>query len=454
MTDLIRRERISVLVAVPRILQLLRAHLLGRFESLASEVEHAPKAQGPILLKQWWRFRRVHRVLGWKFWAVISGGAALPAEIEAFWNRIGIALIQGYGMTETTALVTLNHPFKIAQGTIGKTLPGREVRLSDDGEILVRGDMLASATWQGGKLHKREGEWLATGDLGQKNENGELTFLGRKGDVIVTSGGMNVHPDDLESAMKKQPGIRDCVIVPCDALAGIEPVAVVLSSGTEAQLHEAVLAANKELADFQQIRRAFLWPEPQFPFTSSGKLLRRKVTEWVCTQMHSQQSGTSSAPSSPAGKDTVLDLMAEITGERIAGAKDSMRLTEDLHLDSLGRVQLQTLLEQHFDLELADDALANVATLGDLRAVLGEPSREQAPQASLLVAHPLKTHQHQRSNQSPMRRRRNPQAILQIKQRPLPNQAWIGLPNPLHSPLKLNRSPPALNPKPTKTSAP
>jgi long-chain acyl-CoA synthetase len=377
MTDLIRRERISVLVAVPRVLQLLRTHLLGRFESLASEVEHAPKGQGSIILKQWWRFRRVHRALGWKFWAVISGGAALPAEIETFWNRIGIALIQGYGMTETTALVTLNHPFKIGQGTIGKALPGREVRLSEDGEILVKGDMLSSATWQGGKLQQREGEWLATGDLGQKNENGELTFLGRKGDVIVTGGGMNVHPDDLESAMKKQPGVRDCVVVPCDALSGVEPVAVVLSSGTEAQLHEAVLAANKQLADFQQIRRAFLWPEPQFPFTSTGKLLRRKVTEWVCTQMQSQQHPNGSTSTS-ASKDTLLDLIAEVTGERIADPKDSMRLTEDLHMDSLGRVQLQTSLEQRFDLELDDDVLASIATLGDLRTLIGEPSQQAA----------------------------------------------------------------------------
>ena len=82
----------------------------------------------------------MHGALGWKFWAVISGGATLPAELEAFWNGAGFALIQGYGMTETTALVTLNHPFHIKQGTIGKALPGREVKIGEDGEILVRGD--------------------------------------------------------------------------------------------------------------------------------------------------------------------------------------------------------------------------------------------------------------------------------------------------------------------------
>jgi long-chain acyl-CoA synthetase len=380
MTDLIRRERISVLVAVPRVLQLLRTHLLSRFDSLAGEVAQAPKSHKLLPLKQWWQFRRVHSTLGWKFWAVISGGAALPEEIEEFWNRIGIALIQGYGMTETTALVTLNHPFKIAQGTIGKTLPGREVRLSDEGEILVRGDMLAGATWQHGAIRKREGEWLATGDLGIQNENGELKFLGRKGDVIVTSGGMNIHPDDLEQAMKKQAGIRDCVVVPCGTMSGIEPVAVVLLSGSDQQLQEAVIGANRELADFQHIRRALKWPELQFPYTSTGKLLRRKIADWVCQDIQNQQ--TPGPHSAQTGADIVLDMIVEVTGERISDTpnrdQNQLRLTEDMHLDSLGRVQLQSALEQRLNIELPDDALASVETLGALRTILAEQTSPEA----------------------------------------------------------------------------
>ena len=126
-------------------------------------------------------FRRVHRALGWKFWAVISGGATLPGELEDFWNRLGFALIQGYGMTETAALVTLNHPFHIGRGTIGKALPGREVRISEEGEILVRGEMLAGATWQGGAMRPREGEWLATGDLAAKERVGGAAVSGAQG---------------------------------------------------------------------------------------------------------------------------------------------------------------------------------------------------------------------------------------------------------------------------------
>jgi long-chain acyl-CoA synthetase len=365
MTELIRRERISVLVAVPRVLQLLRTHLLGRFDSLAHELE---QAKGLSIWKRWWQFRQIHRTLGWKFWAVISGGATLPAELEGFWNRLGFALIQGYGMTETAALVTLNHPFRIGQGTIGKALPGREVRISDEGEILVRGDMLARATWQGGSMRQREGEWLATGDLAAENESGELRFLGRKGDVIVTGAGMNVHPADLEEVMKKQPGVRGCVVVPCETTGGAEPVAAVLFSGSDEDLQAAVGHANRGLAEYQQIRRVMKWPELQFPYTSTGKLLRRKVAQWACETITSQLQGRQHAAT--LGGDALVNMIAEITGERISSDDDRLRLSEDLHLDSLGRVQLQSVLEQRLGLELEDDAIAGVETLGDLRTML------------------------------------------------------------------------------------
>jgi len=365
MTELIRSERISVLVAVPRMLQLLRTHLLARFDWLAGELERAKELS---IWKRWWRFRKVHRALGWKFWAVISGGASLPAELETFWNGVGFALIQGYGLTETAALVTLNHPFRIGRGTIGRALPGREVRLSDEGEILVRGDMLAGATWQNGTMRVREGEWLATGDLAVANESGELRFAGRKGDVIVTAAGMNVHPADLEGAMTKQPGVKGCVVVPCETAGGVEAVAVVLSLGGNKELQAAVAGANRSLAEYQQLRRVLKWPELQFPYTSTGKLLRRKVAEWACETISAGQraGGAASVP----GRDSLLGMIAEVTGERVDGDEDSLRLSEDLHLDSLGRVQLQSMLEQRLGVEVDDDAIAGIGTLGDLRKMV------------------------------------------------------------------------------------
>jgi long-chain acyl-CoA synthetase len=369
--DHIRLERISVLVAVPRSLELLRVHVQMLFPDLAGQLA---ASEGWPITKRFVRFRRVHRLTGWKFWALISGGATLPAELELFWGRLGYAVIQGYGMTETAALVTLNHPFHVGRGTLGKPLPGREVRISPEGEIMVRGDVVSRSTWANGAIQQRASEWLATGDLATQDDSGELRFSGRRGDVIITAAGLNIHPADLEAALLKQPGVRAAAVVSCEGSNGSEPAAVLLADADDAQLRQILEHANRSLADFQQIRRVLRWPEPSLPYTSTGKLLRRVVAEWACEQL----SATPAHPASSRG-DALLEMIASVTGESPASADDSTRLSEDFHLDSLGRVQLQSLFEQSFGLELADEQIAQVKTLGELRKLTGSTAPVTAP---------------------------------------------------------------------------
>ena len=251
------------------------------------------------------------------------------------------------------------------------------MKITDEGEILVRGEMLSGATWAGGRMHAREGEWLATGDLAEKSAAGELRFLGRKGDVIVTGAGMNIHPADLEAALAAQTGVRGAVVVACEMAGGAEPVAVVLFSGGDEELQRAVAEANRGLAEFQQMRRVLRWPEIEFPYTSTGKLVRRKVARWAVRDAGGRRQ--SAAGSAAADRDELLELIAEVTGEAIAvderrdsAAVSRMRLSEDLHLDSLGRVQLQSALEQRFGVELEDDAVANLEDVAELRALVEE----------------------------------------------------------------------------------
>ncbi|MGH9789793.1 MAG: AMP-binding protein, partial [Candidatus Acidiferrales bacterium] len=206
----IKRERVSVLVAVPRLLESLRQKIErdvaagGGSEQFHRMLDAAGEQK---FLWRWWRFRRIHRQFGWKFWAFVCGGAALDADTEEFWRRLGYAVIQGYGMTETTSLVSVNHPFKLSRGSIGKVLPGREIKLDEHGEILVRGESIATGYWQGRELTPVPGSegWLRTGDIGELDSEGNLFFRGRKKDVIVTPEGMNVYPEDLEAALRRQP---------------------------------------------------------------------------------------------------------------------------------------------------------------------------------------------------------------------------------------------------------
>jgi long-chain acyl-CoA synthetase len=361
--DLIRHERISVLIAVPRVLALLRSHLLSDDPRLDVQIQ---SAQSESIWRKWWRFRKVHRLLGLKFWAFVCGGASLPADLETFWNTIGFALIQGYGMTETTALITLNHPFKIGKGTIGKALPGREVRISDEGEILVRGDMVSTLTWQHGGMTQASGEWLATGDLARSDEEGQLQFLGRKSQVIVTASGLNIHPEDVEAVLDRQEGVRASVVVPVQTPSGNEAMAVLLFRGAEEDAAKAVRQANASLAEYQRVRHWRIWPELDFPRTSTGKIQRGNVAQWA-----SAHAFTDNVTADGTNSDALVSLISRVTRMSPAMTGDEARLDEDLHLDSLGRVQLQSELERRMGVPLDDATMARVQTLGELRNSLG-----------------------------------------------------------------------------------
>ena len=380
--ELIHSERISVLAAVPRVLALLKTHLEATHDGLAERAASAQKL-GPW--RRWWRFRRVHREFGLKFWAFVSGGGALPGPLEQFWNAMCFVLIQGYGMTETTALITLNHPFHVAEGTIGKPLAGREVKLGPDGEVLVRGAVVSVATWEDGAMRPRENEWLATGDIAERQESGELRFLGRKSEVIVTAAGVNIHPEDIEAVIEEQPEVAACAVVAMETPTGPEPCAVLACRGAGDCALAAIERANATLPEFQRITRWVLWPEPDLPRTSTGKVRRKPVAAWLARIQAAAATPTNGTPATTGdhafgpSSDWLLALIAQITGEAHPGVGDELRLTEDLHLDSLGRVQLASAIEERLGIISGTSLLEEVQTLGELRRVVaGGGTREQA----------------------------------------------------------------------------
>ena len=390
--ETIRRERISVLAAVPRVHALLKTYLESTLSGLAERaVGPWGTAKGVPIGLRWWRFRDVHRIFGMKFWALISGGGALAGPVESFWNAVGLVLVQGYGMTETTAIITLNHPFHVAEGTLGKPLPGREVKLGEDGEVLVRGAAISHATWSGGGLHSRTSEWLATGDLARAEPSGELRFVGRKSEVIVTAAGLNLHPEDLEAAIEQEPGVAGCAVVPMENADGPEPCAVLAMRGQGGGAAAAIERANARLAEFQRLRRWVLWPEPDLPRTSTGKIRRKDVAAWLtkiqaaAAKNGHSQNGNGNGKYSHNGKvafgassDWLLKLIAQISGETPVGVGDELLLTEDLHLDSLGRVQLEAAIEERLGIATGNGLWDRVQTVGDVRRLVGsEPENDQ-----------------------------------------------------------------------------
>ena len=359
----IKRERATVVIAVPRMLDLLRSSLEREIDARGwrkwFDQNFAAAANQPFLRRAW-RFRRIHRLFGFRFWAFVSGGAALSSETELFFKRLGYAVIQGYGMTETASLISLNHPFNAAEGSVGKILPGREFKLAEDGEILVRGENVSAGYWEKGSLQQaasENGGWLPTGDLGELDANGNLKFRGRKKNVIVTPAGLNIYPEDLESALKQQPAVRDAVVVPIASHGNDEAFAALLLNGEANQqaASSAVASANGKLAEYQHIRRWLVWPDLDFPRTPTGKPRLAAIAARAANLAASPVSVTS-APSDPL--------------EQLLFSKNATSLSS---LSSLDRVELLSALEQRYNVEINESAFSEAQSAADLRKLVAQP---------------------------------------------------------------------------------
>jgi long-chain acyl-CoA synthetase len=366
----IKRQRVSVLVAVPRMLQSLKEKIERDLESEGQARDFRARfnsSKGKHFLRRWWIFRRVHRALGWKFWAFVCGGATLDHATEEFWGRLGYAVIQGYGLTETTSLISVNHPFKLGKGSVGKVLAGRELKLSADGEILVRGGGVASGYSNGRETAPLTGEegWFHTGDIGELDSAGNLYFKGRKKDVIVTSAGMNVFPEDLESALRNQSEVRDCVVIGLERAGNAEPCAVLILRQGHAET--VVRRANESLAEYQRMRSWFVWPDEDFPRTSTHKPKVGDIQKIVDARLGQQPAH--------GGDSTLAQMIARIRGRPTNFSVDA-NLESDLNLSSLERVELMGALEQHFQVDLSETSFAAATTVGDLEKML---HRDTAP---------------------------------------------------------------------------
>src|SRR5216684_3636843 len=392
--DTIRRERVSVLVAVPRIAESMKARLEG---DLGADIRNNWQlAEKEKFLKRWWRFRKVHSHLGWKFWAIISGGAALDQATEEFWRRLGYGVIQGYGLTETSSLVSLNHPFRIGRQSIGKVLSGREVKLDvRTGEILVRGENVARQYWQRGELRPVAGEegWFRTGDLGAMDAEGNLYFKGRSKNVIVTPAGLKIYPEDLEQALRQQPEIRDCVVFGVARGGNAEACAALLMrNGGSA--NAAVSKANEQLADFQKIRCWLEWPDEDFPRTPTQK----PKMDMIRRLAEAKLGGTALADMAQtiSSSGTLQDLIAGVAGRSVQlkpGAHlpnahlpnahlPDAHLEDDLNLSSLERVELMAALENRYQVELSDRDFSQVTTVGELEKLLKKSVQRQEEEGS------------------------------------------------------------------------
>jgi len=279
-------------------------------------------------------------------------------------------------------------------------LPGREVKLADDGEILVRGGGVSSGYWDSG-AHKAadarisgDAGWYRTGDIGALDAAGNLYFKGRKKEVIVTPAGMKVYPEDLEAALRREPEVKDCVVVGIERAGNAEACAVVILRG-EADLATVVGRANQTLAEYQRMTMSMRWSEEDFPRTNTQKPRRNVIAEIARAEIVRQSAPQSFPQFPPFGKlragflaqtarekwgtqvssatastGPLAELITRVSGRPAAALAEDSTLDSDLGLSSLDRVELLGALEDRYQVDLSETRFSAVRTVGDLERML------------------------------------------------------------------------------------
>ena len=381
-----RERRVTGLLLVPQGLELLmngierevrrqgKEALWGKLMKLAEKT--------PFRLRRY-LFGRVHRQFGGKLQFIVSGGAALDPELGRKWELMGIKVVQGYGATEASPVIS-NHSLDVRRpDSVGRPLPNVEVVISNDGEIMVRGESISPGYYNAPEQTAAAfvDGWYRTGDLGYFDDEGFLHIRGRVKDMIVLPSGQNVYPDDIQAVLNRHPGVTDSAVVGLERGSAVEVhAALILADGQDPE--PIIASANSQLAEQQRIRGFTVWPEEDFPRTHTLKVKRPALIEFLMGKEVSAPSRPApEAPASPPAasggrrRDGVLslaDIIAEVAPLEASEVKHEMTLGEDLGLDSLGRVELLSAVEAHSGVYVDESRVDSDTTVGLLQRIFDE----------------------------------------------------------------------------------
>jgi len=303
--DAFVRYRITYVSLVPMIVKNLERGLRAKFDELPSwkrAILNRLISLNKLLTRRRARVRvsrmllpQVHRAFGGELLALITGGAFMEPSTMQFFYELGIPVVNGYGLTEAGTALTLNDLKPFRADTVGKPLPGVELRvLSPDaegiGEIAARSKTVMSQYLDDAELTLEtivEG-WLLTGDLGRFDQHGHLQLFGRKKNMIVTEGGKNIYPEDIETVFDGLPVKEYCVFAANYLWPQKEPgrETLVLALRLEqnqrfdSALLQEIVERNRRLPDFKRVGEYFIW-EKDFPRTASMKVKRQQLAEEV-----------------------------------------------------------------------------------------------------------------------------------------------------------------------------
>lgn len=406
-------SRITALIGVPALWQLLHRRIEQKIDDAPPSVRTAFELLNSINTSLRERmginlgrtlFGAVHQAFGGRLKYMISGGAALPEKtLEAFYG-MGFNLYEGYGLTEAAPVLTVNTPAKgLLPGSVGQALPGMEVKIKDPddagvGEIVARGPNVMR-----GYLGKPEetskavqGEWLHTGDLGTLDSKGNLTIVGREKEVIITAGGKNAYPDELEDIYGKAPHVAELSIVGLPDHQGSERIACLVRPDLEdkaqpadvaearSAIREWIRVEGSRVPSHNRIQVLRFWDQ-ELPRTATRKVKRREVVKILQRLLDAEMEAVDRGEvedTTWAWLDKALGTLADFDPARV---HNNTHLLDDLGFDSLMFVELSSILAAR-DFHITPEVLAQIPTVGELQELLSGDAK--AASTALVKAPP------------------------------------------------------------------
>jgi len=392
----LRKNKITSVALVPQALSLLINGIEQQVEKQGKESlwkilnKIAPFLPIPVRRLM---FRQVHKQLGGKLLFFGCGSAPLNLKLAQKWENLGIQVFEGYGASETTAVLTINTPKTKKLGSVGKALPGIKLRIYTDvrsqptpdvkhvrtsgyhggvGEIMAKGPNISLGYFEDEEKTKvtfRDG-WYHTGDIGQFDKDGFLYITGREAFRIVLANGQKVYPEDIEKKLNAHPFVTESCVVGLKKEEGEVVHAVVITKYPK-KLSEIIRDTNQKLASHEQIMEYSLWKEEDFPRTPILKIDRKKVASTLASHPDPDLSGKGSSVISHT-QDKLISLISLVTKTAQSKIKENLSLATDLKLDSLQRVELLSLIEQEFAVAISETAINPQTTVEVLRTLIKE----------------------------------------------------------------------------------
>lgn len=376
----IKEEKIWIVGLLPKFMEILKDYIVNKVVPDSEYfLEKIQKFKNRKWYYRFWAFRDIHIKLGWRFCAIIVGGAALSSQADEFWRCLAYAIFQGYGLTETAPLVTLADPSEAKPGSIGRVLAGQEVRILDN-EIWVRGPNVSPGYFgdPSKSMEVFQDGWFKTGDLAEIDENGNIYFKGRKDDVIIRSDGVNIYPEDIENVVKAESreSVKDCVVIGLRE-NGYEKIHVVLLLGDEPKEtpEEIIEKANRKLASYQRIDGYTIWPGEDFPRTSTLKVKKSEIFKFL-QEVGRKQKTEISLMEQSGFQGELLELIKSFHGLETRDIKEDAKLEKDLGLDSLDLIQLSLAIESKYNIEADNLPITRDTTIREIENLIKNPPKE------------------------------------------------------------------------------